>query len=296
MKVTCDIVKDILPLYVEGIVSDDTCKLVEEHIISCEDCKSELEKLQTHVNIPIDTNVLPLKKIKLELCKKKLLTIIFSAMLTLVIAIIAFAYLTAPEYIEYSEDVVSITEKSDGTVVLNFKSGVSGFDIEKNSIEDYYSITAWDSIWNRYITKKTSQSIVLNPNGEKVSGIYYYCFNGKDDILIYGANPFSNGGIVTLPRLFLAHYLLLALILIIICVIALIILHKNKVAKTIVTKIMLLPIAFVLALFCIKGFKTISYDGTRDFYAILLLSIPMYSAMLIGIQLFINRKYGRKSI
>lgn len=39
MKITCDIIQDLLPLYVDGMVSGDSCQLVEEHLESCESCR-----------------------------------------------------------------------------------------------------------------------------------------------------------------------------------------------------------------------------------------------------------------
>ena len=46
MKGECNIIKDILPLYVEDIVSEDTAAFVEEHINHCDDCLTKLEELQ----------------------------------------------------------------------------------------------------------------------------------------------------------------------------------------------------------------------------------------------------------
>ena len=38
MKNECNIVKDLLPLYIDGVVSEDSRRLVEEHTALCEDC------------------------------------------------------------------------------------------------------------------------------------------------------------------------------------------------------------------------------------------------------------------
>jgi len=43
MKVSCDVVKDLLPLYHDNVCSIDSCRLIEEHIDKCEECKNELE-------------------------------------------------------------------------------------------------------------------------------------------------------------------------------------------------------------------------------------------------------------
>ena len=41
MKIKCNVIKDILPLYIENIASEDTRVLIEEHIDECEDCKKK---------------------------------------------------------------------------------------------------------------------------------------------------------------------------------------------------------------------------------------------------------------
>lgn len=38
-KINCNVIGDLLPLYVDGAVSEDTKKLVEEHLAECADCK-----------------------------------------------------------------------------------------------------------------------------------------------------------------------------------------------------------------------------------------------------------------
>ncbi|MEO3945993.1 zf-HC2 domain-containing protein [Gorillibacterium sp. CAU 1737] len=59
MNVSCEIIKDLLPLYHDGVCSSDSRKLVEEHLASCESCRAELEamdrqlplnQVQTHWN------------------------------------------------------------------------------------------------------------------------------------------------------------------------------------------------------------------------------------------------------
>ena len=36
-KISCNIVRDVLPLYLDDVVSDETKEMVEEHLKSCED-------------------------------------------------------------------------------------------------------------------------------------------------------------------------------------------------------------------------------------------------------------------
>ena len=51
MKNECSIVIDLLPLYVEDMVSDNTAKYVSDHLLSCPECQAELEKMRGGVEI-----------------------------------------------------------------------------------------------------------------------------------------------------------------------------------------------------------------------------------------------------
>ena len=45
MEISCDIIKDILPLYAEDMVSNATREMVDEHLCKCDDCTKELASL-----------------------------------------------------------------------------------------------------------------------------------------------------------------------------------------------------------------------------------------------------------
>ena len=45
MKISCDVIRDLLPLYVEDMLSNDSKNIVDEHIEQCESCRDELKKL-----------------------------------------------------------------------------------------------------------------------------------------------------------------------------------------------------------------------------------------------------------
>ena len=64
MKLNCNVVTDLLELYSDGIVSQDTRELVDEHLAECVECSRKLAHIQKSVSIPAKTDVKPLKKIK----------------------------------------------------------------------------------------------------------------------------------------------------------------------------------------------------------------------------------------
>ena len=68
MKNECSIIRDILPLYVENMVSEDTSEFVKEHLESCPACRAELEKLREPVEVQTepqpDMDAAPLKRLE----------------------------------------------------------------------------------------------------------------------------------------------------------------------------------------------------------------------------------------
>lgn len=285
MKISCNMIRDILPLYVEDMASQDTRDLVEEHIASCENCKKRLEEMRTFEEPPIDTDIAPLRNIQNTLRKKKLQTIILSVMVTLVFAVVTIAYLTTPAYISYNENAVSIIEKDDGTVLLNFSEEVSGYNVNQYPAADnsgyVYDITTWETIWQQKINKNNLENTVLNPNGETVASIYYYNTDGSENTLFYG-DPITDGSVMTLPRLVLSYYMLFAIGFLFICGIGLVIFRKNEKIRNGLEKMILLPISYLFAHLLIKGLHSATYLAGRDLYVILLVTIPLYFALLAG--------------
>ncbi|WP_430885748.1 zf-HC2 domain-containing protein [Fusibacter sp. JL216-2] len=49
MNITCDVIRDLLPLYHDDICSADSRTLIETHLDTCEDCKKELEKYNSEI-------------------------------------------------------------------------------------------------------------------------------------------------------------------------------------------------------------------------------------------------------
>lgn len=46
MKISCEIIKDLLPLYLDGVCSNDSKALIEEHFAECDNCKAELQAMK----------------------------------------------------------------------------------------------------------------------------------------------------------------------------------------------------------------------------------------------------------
>lgn len=49
-NIACGIIKDLLPSYLDGLLSDDVKEAVERHIEECSSCRFALDKLKKEAN------------------------------------------------------------------------------------------------------------------------------------------------------------------------------------------------------------------------------------------------------
>lgn len=90
----CNIIKDLLPSYIDGICSEDTVKAIEEHIQNCEDCKQALKSMQQQTDyvqtIPDEVKkaITPFKKINKKRRIQVVAAIVMSFMITIIGALV----------------------------------------------------------------------------------------------------------------------------------------------------------------------------------------------------------------
>ena len=56
-KLKCSIVEDLMPLYIEDLLSEETKKEIELHLDECEDCKEVYDELKKGVNLEYEKNM-----------------------------------------------------------------------------------------------------------------------------------------------------------------------------------------------------------------------------------------------
>lgn len=106
---TCDVIKDLLPLYQEGLASGETQQLVEEHLKSCPDCRAALEGLKTAMPEG-ERAALPLKNVSRKLKAQRIRAALTALFLLMAFVITAFSAFTTPRYAPYEEHLFSIRE------------------------------------------------------------------------------------------------------------------------------------------------------------------------------------------
>lgn len=91
----CNIVKDLIPLYIDGCCSDESKQLVEKHTKNCESCKALLTEMQT----PAEIVTLPEAPLRMQKINSWMASILLSSLFFL-----AFALITAGVALESKTD------------------------------------------------------------------------------------------------------------------------------------------------------------------------------------------------
>lgn len=295
MSNQCNLIKDILPLYVEDMVSADTQEFVNAHLEQCAECRAELERMRGSTKfVPIDTDIVPLKRIKKDLFIKRMQTIFFTAIVACVVAIIAFGVLTSPAFFPYSDDLMNVVDNHSGEIIVTFDDRVTGYTCTKEFYEEtgseVYRLNAWTTTWDLYFSNRGNQNVVIPSNSESNIQIFFTQNNGSEDVLIYGENNNRPQAVITLPRqILLPYFLLAALALIVLACLRLILRNKNALVVWI-DRIILFPISYMAAQLCTKGINFTTYSSQRDFCLIMLVAILFYFALLTGKSLYQKKK------
>lgn len=125
MNITCDIIRDLLPLYVEDMVSADSKKLVDEHLCTCASCIKVLESLKKNVPIPMEADPEPLNKVKKTIRRRRIISVM-AAMLTLVtLGAFVITYLFAPFQLS-AEQALDDFYIEDGDIIIDYSPYVTG--------------------------------------------------------------------------------------------------------------------------------------------------------------------------
>ncbi len=135
MKVTCDVVKDLIILNETDSVSDDSNAIIKEHINSCEECRKCQESLsksyKTKIEAEIDEQALEEKNvIKKVYNKLKLKQLIITIICLIIITPIAFFIfrLAKNQYLGYG---LSFSNYNSVNKCMDFMSYIENEQYEK---------------------------------------------------------------------------------------------------------------------------------------------------------------------
>ncbi len=233
MKITCDVIRDLLPLAAEEIASPDSVAVVREHLEACESCREAYEGMKKPpVVVPEESG---LETVRRSLWARRLLTALCAVLVVCGLGCWGLSWLTTPIY--YDENVITdIQDNGDGTVTIAMDAAAVGrqtFQVEINSTDVGETFVIWTSRW----LERTWSEPIPRPFSitRSVTHDGIYLFTGREgeaDLLIY-ENPqkFVNGSKMSLPRLFLSFYFRISLLLGAILLILAFVLRKRRAGK-----------------------------------------------------------------
>lgn len=303
MKNECSIVCDLLPLYAEDMVSEDTAEFVKEHLGNCPTCRAELEKLRKPVqpvaaqHVP-DIDAEPLKRLKKALLMEKVQAILCTAAVLLALMLSGLSFLTAPEYFAYSQELVTVTEGANGEATISFSSEITNYKLQRIADpadkQTVYHLEVWTCAWDRMFSKPGAQDVTVKPENGHELLIYFTQFinqsSSNSAVCIYGEIEPDSGGWMALPGLSMGYWLAINIVLLVILGVIWLNLRKKEKPRRLVERLILIPIAYMLGHLCVLGFHTLSYSEWRDAQMILAIGILFYCAMLLALSIFYSRK------
>lgn len=248
MDISCDIIRDLLPLYAEDLVSEDSRKLVDEHLCTCDPCTKQLGILKKAAQIPIEVETKSLKRVGDTIRRRRILAaltaVMFVATLILSVALLldARVYLTAEQAVEsvealedgslriHTADIVSGTGSlGDGNPYSSELSGNYGIIMSARlgsllnppKRQDYNDLP---QEMQEIIEPENWGAKIYQLPGGASSQNFWYCnpWTGKGETLLWDAGNHYNGEPLSDVNFHLAYYFY---ILIGICVIFCLIAH-----------------------------------------------------------------------
>lgn len=181
MRNDCEIIKDLLPSYVDGLTSQESNQYIKEHISDCDDCKTYLnymqsasDKIKKENKITIDY----MKKIK----KKNSLKILYSILSIFALLTISFiTYSLWPSRINGIDDIKYgfISEGPNYYIlkIINPEPN-KGIKIKEKKVKDGLNL----EVFSTNNTLFNDDSIEIKIDKSKNTNIYingYYVVNDK---------------------------------------------------------------------------------------------------------------------
>lgn len=286
MKNECSIIRDLLPLYAESMVSPETASFMEEHLKDCEHCRKEYERLKAPCAVPAQNDAAPLLMLQKKMAAKRLRTIVLTAVFAVALLVSAFAVLDAPVYLPYTEELLAVEPVGENGLQITFDPSVTDFNYTVYQDPDggnfyYCDVEAWYSLWDRWFSGGEEQRTAVVFPAKPYPVTVMYCPNdGTESICVYGEA--GEGGSIALPRLALGYYLILAVLALAVLFVAWFVAKGRPRQRVWIERIMLYPVSYLISHGIVAGFRVISYSLVRDFRLILFVSLLLYCGLLLA--------------
>ena len=171
--IDCAIIRDLLPLYVDDVLSKESKALVSEHLAACESCMSEFTKMQSEfVKLPPinGAKIKALKSMKRKLFKKNVMVSLGSIAVLVVFALGFINWVLLPQTpIPYEDGLLRV--ETNTTKVARDENGnlfVYASDSTTLPFMPFEERGVLDIISSRKTANRSATTIYLEENGERI--------------------------------------------------------------------------------------------------------------------------------
>lgn len=144
MKITCGIVEDLLPLYIDDICSPDSKAALEEHLNGCPSCREKLNRMQKDDfgwKDQVDANEIQLVNYAKKIRNHRIRVAILSIITTLALAALLSLLLLTIRDIHYQMNpIIPIIEEGTFNLVAD------SLEIPVEDLEQYIFYTNYSQI------------------------------------------------------------------------------------------------------------------------------------------------------
>ena len=198
-EIKCTIIQDILPLYIDGVVSQDTKEMVDQHLQHCEKCQKEYETMKRNLYIPAENKAPIIQKINKNGVRKSYHFICLHFCYSYHFIRSVSTYFYCERVIPYSKDLFKIEMQNDNQLVSHYygKSYAtfhgtypSPFEIDgekKNVSFIFYTETIADSpsrsLTNNEKNLNEQDYIWKFDESEKIDVVYYVDYDVEKSLL-----------------------------------------------------------------------------------------------------------------
>ena len=126
MKISCDVIRDLLPLYAEDLASEDSSILIEEHLCNCDPCSAVFRELKKEAPVPMETVPESLSKVKKNIRRRRVLSVMAAVITVITLVSFVITWLFAPFQLTMEQALDDFYVREDGAVVLDYSPYVIG--------------------------------------------------------------------------------------------------------------------------------------------------------------------------
>lgn len=188
--------------YLDGVVSDDTRQMVEEHLRTCDQCREEAVTLKQDVALPASKSVRlaeteVVRGLKKKLFRKKFLISAVSVIITIAVLSGVYSCMVMTETcVPYNSGKVWIEEENGALYVVyegDDLGGTVSFDPMEVNVdgeeETVFSFYCYTTLWSEYVeplfddeTEQTRKRLMYVGEEDEIDRICYGEFDSYDPL------------------------------------------------------------------------------------------------------------------